>query len=868
MASLSFAPPHSHWISASVSQNPYVERRNSAADTPVDSPFSFVPQDLQPRKPVPHKRAPPALPTFSFPQGPEPGPPSKPLVTSSQCSAESSQDGEKITGEDLATPPPLTMAVPPSLPTPGPGLSARGPGRRGHAHRRSAAISSVDLTAIAKAFPPKPVNGSAPSTPVDVKKSHFGNEDVPNLSSRSFPNMKTNCSPPPSPRKSDDRLRASSHSKPEPIETAAELHRPLSVVSSESSVSTICPKKSWPESTAPSTGTITPTSDSTTRPKTAGAKFDLSFTTLGGSNDDVTERPRTASASMVLSHDFSGEAPISSRNKRLLTTRHPLCNSILSEEIPPAPQRAPSSRKQNKKQKKMRSWAGILTRKGKKRTNKRPPSRKAPTPPPVLTRTNSAISSSYGVDFDEDNTIVIRTPTDPNAPRRSLPAALTDDPLTLDTSWKPQSFYEQGREPDMFSPVIDLDAALGPFNTPEMGPECPVSGFSAATRRMYSGGRRGEFVGPEMRYHRRAESAPEMPPFDRVGLNLGRYSTAAMLNPDVFDEKEEDDFLAETNKSGQTEDAPSAPRATQKAAADSGESSVKHSSASTIDYEISENNSGLGIKIVDIAEELMSSNSTTPQSVDSCQSTAVAATPSTPHLDISGLSRSTQREASPKDIVEILDTDDWPLQSEKLSTSISPPPSIRHEKHPSAPLDPSYNVSRVPLQLQSSMQAIDSAFPSPVPSTTSFDPPRLATPSSVTDRLTFSSVYSGEPGSECFHNSAEDVPSLTSSASTMTGTIPRLSSGFYPKATGDRSSSFGVLNRPRPTSSYTNKRSSLVSLSKLVGVASGEKSKLSHEQKAPVDDIDKKKKKKGNRISRLMQFWKSKEKENQKDTQA
>src|SRR2546430_17255282 len=90
-------------------------------------------------------------------------------------------------------------------------------------------------------------------------------------------------------------------------------------------------------------------------------------------------------------------------------------------------------------------------------------------------------------------TIVIRTPTNAKPPR----PAWAEDTLALETSWKPRSFYEQGRDVDMLSPVIDLDAALGPFNTPEMESDRVVaSGFSAATKRMYSGGRRGEFVGP------------------------------------------------------------------------------------------------------------------------------------------------------------------------------------------------------------------------------------------------------------------------------------------------------------------------------------------------------------------------------------
>ncbi|EAS30267.3 uncharacterized protein CIMG_05746 [Coccidioides immitis RS] len=847
MASMSFASPEPHWIQSGGPQNTYEGRRSSAADASLSSPFNFTPQEMQPRHSFPHKKIPPPLPAFSFPQAPESGPASAPITTGPQHSGGyQDRDGEQNGGENFTVLPPSTAA----LPNPGPGLSARGPGRRGHAHRRSAAISSVDLTAISKAFPPKPVNGSAPSTPVDTKKHPFGHEDTTNISPHSHTNVNVTYTPPLTPRKSDDRLKSSPGLKSESAETSPEGRR-LYIAPSEDSTPAVRPKHPRSDSTAAASGTITPPGDLTNRPKTAGAKHDLS-NTFSGSKDDMTERPRTASASITLSTEALESLPKLPQAKP--TSRHPLCNSVLSEEIPSTPQRALSSRKQNKKQKKMRSWAGILTRKAKKRGTKRPPSRKAPTPPPMLTRTNSAMSSLYGVDFDEDNTIVIRTPTDPNAPRRSLPAALTEDTLSLDTSWKPQSFYDQARDLDMFSPVIDLDAALGPFNTPEMGPERPVSGFSAATKRMYSGGRRGEFVGPEMRYHRRAESAPVMQPFDRTGLGLSRYSTAAMLNPDVFDEKEEDEFLAENNNPQQA-DTPTQSKSPQESVADTADPSVKHDSASTIKYEASKNTSGLGIQIVDIADELLSSNATTPQTVDSCPSTTVAGTPCTPDWDVSGLPRSSQMDVSPKKTVEI-----------EQSSNPSSPPVAHHEKHLSTSLDSSNTISSTPQKFQPGKTITDAACPSPDPSTTSFDPPRLGTPSSITDRQTFNSVYSGEPGSECFHNSVEDVPSLTSSASTMTGTLPRLSAGFYAKGTGDRSSSFSALHRPRPSSSHTTKRSSLVSLSKLVGVASAERSKLSYEQKAPSDDADKKKKKRGNRISRLMHFWKSKEKGKQDET--
>lgn len=95
---------------------------------------------------------------------------------------------------------------------------------------------------------------------------------------------------------------------------------------------------------------------------------------------------------------------------------------------------------------------------------------------------------------------------------------------------------------DRDSPIIDLDAALGPLNSPMIGASNKSSGgFNAAKRRMHSSGAGGKmsiasgvisnsFIGT----HRRSESMPEfgMPLFD-----LAEH--AGMEMDDVFEEEEE-----------------------------------------------------------------------------------------------------------------------------------------------------------------------------------------------------------------------------------------------------------------------------------------------------------------------------------------
>jgi hypothetical protein len=135
----------------------------------------------------------------------------------------------------------------------------------------------------------------------------------------------------------------------------------------------------------------------------------------------------------------------------------------------------------------------------------------------------------------------------------------------------------------------------------------------------------------------------------------------------------------------------------------------------------------------------------------------------------------------------------------------------------------------------------------------------------MTDReRNFSShSYHHLPSAEYPYASVEDVPSLTSSASTMTNTLNRFSAAsFFPRGrlSTDRAASFSAAGTRRTSQNNTAKRSSLASLSKLVGGPHSERSKLNQEEKPPGEGSEKTKKK-SRRISRLMHFWKIKDKE-------
>ncbi|EED21509.1 cell wall proline rich protein, putative [Talaromyces stipitatus ATCC 10500] len=844
--------------------------------TPAPLPaFSFNPGNMHAStpststvtapRPIGHRRRPSEL------IGGE-GPPSPRLMGTSP--------GNTADGEKATLPPPLLSAAP------------RGPGRRGHAHRRSQAMSSMDLTALTLASPstaPQTLTvGSAPTTPADNKHDFHGHMARP--MSRSAIDLLPQPSPPGSPAKQLMFLRpgVAFHDKP----------RPVSMISTEtsSSLSTVRPNHSRVSSAAPSNNNLEGSSSAETikaRPKTADASLLVSklskpsehfgempflrrssvgrksSETVDGSDAESIKEKHTSKKSKKKKQKkrkSGGKATLEEQKNRRnsLSTERTLdisqdnsaekwesASSLNSRSGAEDSNPCKGEECHNKKQKKVRTWAGAIFPLKNKRTHvKRPLSRRSPTPPPILTRTNSNLES-IEVNFDEDNTVIIRTPTNPNIPKQTTQDTEEESDKAFENAWKPRSFYEQGLENNTFSPVIDLDAALGPFNTPEMGASrIAGSAFSQATKRMYSGGRRGEFVGPEMRYHRRAESAPEMPPFDRSALigfpRLG--SDNAMANVDVFYEEEEDAFLAE-NQSPKVEDkdhadgeqvdaevASVSDEESERDIAPSSSETLQAAQRPTSARELFQDD-GLGIRVTDDA------------AVDDGPGDAVIEDEA-----VKESNRATsQHQVQNKMSVEIIEAEQWaqPRVPHHANSPDISPTMVAIEKRPcSSPLDLNSGLSQLTLP---SRHASSSAFPSPDPSNMSFDGPRSATASSMTDHTTFNHSLHDQRQS-----SFEDVPSLSSSASTRTNPRGRFSSSFYLHSLSDRRESFNALP-PRSSHSNSAKRSSLVSLSRLVGGSYGEKSKLSHEEKPPADEAEKTRRK-SNRVSRLM-FWKSKDKQ-------
>ena len=898
MASVSVAPQPQRSAPSLGSIPSDFERRPSDVSVlpPPNPPFVFPPR----RGSSDESHTPLPLPPFSFNPGhihtPKPS-------TSSVAGAPRPVNHRRQPSEFVGDAPPSprlsasTEVGPPSnsagLPPPGPGMSGRGPGRRGHAHRRSGALSSIDLSAVTKAGRSDVGVGSAPISPANRSPLL---DDISRPVSRSTTAL-GQPSPPASP------VIRSTHLHPGYRNTIAvdERTRPSSMISTDTgdSLSTIRPGHSRSNSASPNVLLNSSSSPSAAkpRPKTADASLLLPPPTIDLSS---VGRPRSC-----LSHEISlepgapgeeGEASEKedrkkSKKKKKKKKRGGASRRSsekqqqqqeageLSEDKWESASSAHShsesegeltamTRKLHRKQKKVRSWAGsIFPLKTKKTRVKKPVAGPNSPARPVLKRMDSDLAS-LAVDFDQDNTVIIRTPTNPDAPKPAEPA-VPSTPDAFESSWKPRSFYEQTMENEGMSPVIDLDAALGPFNTPEMGtPRVAGSAFLQASKRMYSGGRRGEFVGPEMRYHRRAESAPEMPPFDRSAFGFSRLGPdASMAHEDVFYEEEEDAFLA----NNQSPTSHSASNSNRVSSVDTDRPAMP-SSSETVDTVVKDSETGDtkddDESQADVNEPFQGSSQETVQkpandsSSEASQKTQQQEHTEEPLVAEDGPGDTIEHEpaavpetsprAEPVRSVEIVEQDDWQARPPIVSNPDFSPLMVPVDKRPSSsPMDVSPLVPRLSLPRQPSS---GSPFPSPDPSNMSVDGPRSATVSSMTDQTTFNHPF--------HEQSVEDVPSLTSSASTRTNLRGRISA-FYNRTSEERSSAFSHTRPPGSSDSHSVKRSSLVSLSRLVGAAHKERSKLSFEAKPSRDDAEKAKKK-SNRISRLM-FWRSKDKHRPND---
>ncbi|OAA66743.1 hypothetical protein SPI_01319 [Niveomyces insectorum RCEF 264] len=903
---------------------------------------------------------------------------------------------------------PTTINRSPALPSGKTDEPPHGPphGRRGHAHRRSAAISSHDLSAILQPTSPgSPARGnSAPSSPSGfnfglpasfVPKTSAADRAVPDVTpdldlasaaAAAETNPDGNNVPQPASVSSpvltaaDEQHHLTVASKPNNrarvgfSDTLEFIPRPLSLVSSDTSstvtarppagsgghsvsgsissvislnasVAAVVEREAIsPLARSPSRSTVTES-----RPSTAGAVLDRAQSTSGDDAESASPRRRNSIPFFVpipnpaeearASVDAEAALPSPSRTPKRWSffsldpfiSNGSITSPIRSAQFLGAPSSAkpvslpletgqsvavasasqgaagsstvvkdgPNSnpvcstktvarKSSNKKKKKARSW-GILTRKSKARRK----SRRAPTPPPAV----------HQADFDDDGSIeaqpehastvhegnedfAVAVPTVLVTPSGS-PAQPEDAPA----SWQPLPSPSLTVQDDESSfPMIDLDAALGPFNTPlPRNPEWEAAQRAGglAKRQLHSAAGMTRFSGPGMHYsHRRAESAPEMPPFNWPGIPRFNSSTAMA---DVFEEEEEDLDTDDETKTDRQQATPKG--ANNKKAGSFSSASSTASTSSRCGAPSSERRPSIDIRVTSTdGEDNVSADKALDCSVAASDDATSSIALSRRGSGLSGLSDDDRTQPSVglkseysasslhDEVIAEEDANvfsfgvpdsgcDFAVESSSDSTIHSPGRLLKGKDL--APVD----VSPLHLPTVTSLAPVSpysmtpsSAFPSPR-SPMSYDGNRVSTaPSSVAED-TFQSLLLGEPGPEVRLSS--DIPSLTSSNSTMTREsavphAPPFASGTQPRpflaSRGDeRPASF-------TSTAFGRRRSSLASLHRLISTSHGERSKLSIE--VPLDnnsivsggESEKRigKSSRTKRLSRMMQFWKPK----------
>lgn len=859
----------------------------SSPASPNHEQFRFPARDDGPHRPAalpdfcfnpgasmpPSRNSPVLLSPPHSPHSPKPSPsPSRPIRHGhrrggSEFVGGSIRDGSSIAV--MSTSPTKEGGFPQSLQPP--------PPRRGHRRGMSGAISTNDLPILQPpAMDWTPKGSSAPNSPTYFDQGINATiplaDDPPTLVALPEPVQETptppdiaqeqdTCVPPsPKPPKTASRARVGFS------DTLEFIPRPLSLVSSDTSstvtarpghcmsesISSVVSPASYSDDYSPAPLSRSPTKEMReSRPSTAGAILESvaspepeqmntsprrrnSIPALIGVSEPSTVSPPLPSPTRASKRwSFFGlepfgpssmstrSRPISSSSSDSASRVHTVSSSDRGSDSEAAD---PSDLKRKKKNKKSRTktvkvWAGAILpirNKGDKRKSKSAAVR-PPTPPPSVTPMDEDDEEEEEEEVAEET---VQQPVLAPTVRIQPP-----EPPTLVT--------EQPRQrEEIMSPMIDLDAALGPFNTPlPHNPEWEAAQRAAGNtgrRRLHSAQGMKGFAGPGMHYHRRAESAPDLPPFDagRAGINrFGSNSTMADVFEEEEEEEEEEDSGSDSdNTTGAPEtDTQPEPKAETIIANDSGSETT-----SLRGLAVRRKSSGLSDKDQNGARTVRAECSRT-----SLHESVIIEEPSNSKLVL----QSPVMPASRRD--------SW-------SSGAPSPKRIMPMSHEPLPVDavPLTLPQGVTMPLSPYSMSTASSYPSP--RSPMSDAQRVSTaPSSVAEDNSFQSLLMGEPGPEVRISMDYDIPSLTSSTSTMTR-----ESGFHPQLRPQPS----AMRDQRPSSvssaAFGRRRSSLISLSRLISSSHGERSKLSTELTFEEAESRAARKSKSKKFGRMMQFWK------------
>lgn len=811
-----------------------------------------------------HRRGGSALPSFSFnatdasgriEDEPEPAPTTMPSRSTNHKRQSSTFVGGHGVADAISSSPTKSSA----LPVP----------RRSHGRVNSrVTLSGQEWSKIMNEAEPQPrLSSSLPNSPLD-HPGHVSNEDTGYALSSQEQLPET----PPSDDSSDGLARPPSRPRVEFSDNVEYIPRPLSTISSEtgSSMSTLrghsvnnsissvlsMTSPSPPTSRARATSLETTPEDEPRKAPRSSIEISKRIERegqwlRGASSRDSLKRPITEPVPNSPKLTFSAVEPPkkqSSSHKKRQSIGHalgfdrrrsepaignyadePSCLSALSLQEPSVVSNnlegddnlALDNRSSSRK---LKDWAkSKMTRKA------RPHSVYLATPEHPQAADASPVSEPAAAETDLDAVFSLDSEEVPTGRVRAQPAVAID--ASARHTWSSPQYPEN----DDYGTMLDLDAALGPFPMPSLSSQKP-------RRELHSSRGTRDFGGPGGHYqpnpnHRRTESAPMLTPFD-----YNRTSTSPQASmADVFEEEEEEDDLAARNMR-----ANSAILATDEEA-------------------------GMGVEIVD--SDISANSSTRSLGVDDGlriqNSQWEAERPSTAYGNLSSrlFTPMLDRRAS---VIE--DT----IEEEEIGP-VEPEIVEAYEEPRAQSLTKSSDSSETPtiLAAQTDLLALpDGQPPVMTPETynssifsspdlgrrqSSFETSRLGTSaSSMTDNRTMSSCTTGEPTHDV-RVSVDDVPSLTSSRSTMMSTLPANSSRR--DVSGLRTPSVNSSGLGAMAYEQRRKRNSIQSLSQLMTGSFGPRAGGvdGTRPQTATDALTTKtpKKKEHNRLKKLM-FWKSK----------
>lgn len=869
-------------------------RRRPAADE-TQRPSSMRLNLAQPQGlPASHRRAVSTLPSFTFNSADNSGltettPPVTPPASEETAPITPSRRGHRRGGSEfvggdsrfgvsnaLSSSPTKSSA----LPVPAPASATPSAGRRGHAHRRSAAMSSHDVSSIMQPSEAVPrLSQSLPNTPMELP-----DQKPPLDRTTSAPEVVDALTDPFGPPLDEESARPPSRPRVGFDDNVTIIPRPLSTISSETE-SSMCTIRghsynnsissviSMSTPSPPSARTPRMSLSSTIEEHSARTKSSLEISRriekegewLKSRSSGSLKRPHSEmimpsqTTKFVLpeataqpqrhhkKHSF-GHALGFDRRKSEPTmgmsadeasrlSALSLQESNSSSAIAGTCDTLPSEQKSSARR--IKQWAASkMHRKSKEACKPRTASSSGSSRPVSEGSTYVAgkvpVPESPVAETDLDAVLG----SDVIASEAQRPGSQARAELSTPTPSQHSSFFSSDNDDP--SSMLDLDAALGPFKTPPIGPH-------RHRKELHSDRLAKDFTGPGGHYHRRTESAPALPPFD--GSRVGTPPQPSMA--DVFEEEEEEDSELNSHML-----PPSVLPSTRPGAEDEANVGVEIVDLdSTVQDTVSSPlETGLGIQRA----------SWEPERPTTSHGNTISrlSTIGTDHRPSSVIEETIMEESSPVEVVEIVEAHEEPRASSLTKSSDSSETPTILAAPGMLTLPDGMPASMTPETFQTS------TFSSPdfAQRQTSFDTTRLGTSaSSMTDNRTMSSY--GEPVPD-LRVSVDDVPSLTSSRSTMLSTAhANTSRRDFTQGTRTPSATSAAAEQAE-AAQRRRKRGSIQSLSQLVGGSfiSKTRSGGAGEESRPQTAIDSaalrgganKKEPKEHRLKKLM-FWKAKQ---------